>query len=321
MFTYESLSRCPNAFRSLTGMNPNEFASLLTAFHAAQDRLRAHSHTTRQGQPRQRTVGAGHPFRHDDCHRLLMALVWLRIYPTYELLGFFFDLHKRNAQLNVRAVLDVLDSLDDFPFDRPGRDRRKLSTVTQVMEAFPQVRLVIDAKEQRVQRPHGAFDAQKPYYSGKKKTHTLKNQFGVGPDGLIESVSASVAGGATHDVTLLRQTGLLGCLSEGEGAMVDKGYVGIDKDYPAVPLVIPFKARRNHPLTEEQKAFNRVVARYRIVVEHALAQLDRFTVLRQVYRGRCWRHGTAHSQVVRVVARLVNRRIGVCPLKTYASAA
>jgi IS5 family transposase len=97
--------------------------------------------------------------------------------------------------------------------------------------------------------------------------------------------------------------------------------VGIDKDYPAVPLVIPFKARRNHPLTEEQKAFNRVVARYRIAVEQALAQLDRFTVLRQVYRGRCWRQGTAHRQVVRVVARLVNRRIGVCPLKTYASAA
>jgi DDE superfamily endonuclease len=321
MFAYEPLSRCPSAFRSLTGMNPTEFEVLLTDFHAAQDRLRSHTHTTRRGQPRQRTVGAGHPFRHDDRHRLLMALVWLRIYPTYELLGFFFALHKRNAQLNVRAVLEVLDTLDDFPFDRPRRDRRKLSTVTQVMEAFPQVRLVLDAKEQRVQRPHGAFDAQKPYYSGKKKTHTLKNQFGVGPDGLIESVSASVAGGATHDVTLLRQTGLLGRLAEGEGAMVDKGYVGIDKDYPAVPLVIPFKACRNHPLTEEQKAFNRVVARYRIVVEHALAQLDRFTVLRHVFRGRCWRHGTAHSQVVRVVARLVNRRIAVCPLKTYASAA
>jgi hypothetical protein len=244
----------------------------------------------------------------------------LRIYPTYELLGFFFDLHKRNAQLNVRAVLEVLDTLGDFPFDRPSRDRRKLSTVTQVMEAFPHVRLVLDAKEQRVQRPHGAFDAPKPYYSGKKKTHTLKNQFGGGPDGLIESVRASVPGGATHDVTLLRQTGVLGHLSEGEGVRVDKGYVGIDKDYPTVPLVIPFKASRSHPLTDEQKAFNRVVARYRIVVEHALAQLDRFMVLRQVFRGRCWRHGTAHSPVVRVVARLVNRRLGVCPLKSYAPA-
>jgi DDE superfamily endonuclease len=321
MFAYESLSRCPSAFRSLTGMNPAEFDSLLTVFLAAQQRLRGRTRTNRQGQPRQRAAGAGHPFRHDARHRLLMGLVWLRIYPTYELLGFFFGLHKRNAQLNVRAVLDVLDTLDDFPFDRPGRDRRKLSTATQVMEAFPAVRLVIDAKEQRVQRPQGDFDAQKPYYSGKKKTHTLKNQFGVGPDGLIESVSVSVPGGATHDVTLLRPSGLLNGLAPEEGVMVDKGYDGVGQDYPDVVVVMPFKARRNRPLTEEQKAFNRVVARDRIVVEHGMAQWDRFTVLRQVFRGRSWRHRTAHSQVVRVVARLVNRRIEVCPLKTYASAA
>lgn len=321
MFTYESLSRRPSVLRSLTGMTAAEFESLLTTFVAAHERLRGRSRTTRQGQPRQRAAGAGHPFRHDHRHRLLLALVWLRVYPTYELLGFYFGLHKRNAQLNVRAVLAVLDTLDAFPFDRPGRGRRKLSTPAQVMDAFPQVRLVIDGKEQRVQRPSGDFDAQKPYYSGKKKAHTVKSQIAVDPCGVIESVSASVPGGATHDVTLLRQTDLLGRLGDGEGALVDKGYVGIDKDYPDVPVVLPFKARRNQPLTEEQKAHNRVVARYRIVVEHTIAQLNRFTVLRQVFRGRHQRHGTAHSQVVRVVARLVNRRLRVCPLKTYAPAA
>jgi hypothetical protein len=77
-----------------------------------------------------------------------MALVWLRVYPTSAVLGLFFDLHKRNAQLNIRAVLDVLDTLDSFPFDRPGRDRRKLRSAAAVMAAFPQVRLIIDAKEQ-----------------------------------------------------------------------------------------------------------------------------------------------------------------------------
>jgi hypothetical protein len=321
MFAYESLCRCPSAFRSLTGMSPGEFESLVTAFAAAAQRLQRGRRTTGQGQPRRRAPGAGRRPRLDDRQRLLMALVWLRVYPTYEVLGFFFGLHKRNAQLNVRAVLAVLDTLDDFPFDRPGRDRRPLSSTAQVMEAFPQVRLVIDGKEQRVQRPGGGGDAQKPYYSGKKKTHTLKSQIAVRPDGRIESVSASVPGGATHDVTLLRQTQLLDRLAEGEGAMVDKGYDGIGKDYPDVPIVIPFKARRNHPLTEEQQAFNRVVGRYRVVVEHTLAQLNRFTVLRQVFRGRSQRHRTAHSQVVRVVARLVNRRLRACPLKTYTPAA
>lgn len=321
MFAYEALARCPSAFRSLTGMTPGEFEHLLSTFATAQERRRGRVRTTRQGLPRRRAAGAGHPFRHDDRHRLLLTLVWLRVYPTYELLGFYFGLHKRNAQLNVRAVLEILDTLDDFPFDRPGRDRPKLSTPAQVMDAFPLVRLVIDGKEQRVLRPGGSYEAQKPYYSGKKKAHTLKSQIAVDPSGVIESVGGSVPGGATHDLTLLRQTGLLGRLADGEGAMVDKGYVGIDKDYPDVPLVIPFKARRNHPLTEEQKAYNRLVARYRIVVEHTMAQRNRFTVLRQVFRGWSQRHQTAHSRVVRVVARLVNRRLRACPLKTYAPAA
>jgi hypothetical protein len=244
-----------------------------------------------------------------------MALVWLRVYPTYAVLGFFFDLHKRNAQLNVRAALEVLDALDSFPFDRPDRDRRKLRSAAEVMAAFPQVRLIIDAKEQRIHRPQGA-ETQKPYYSGKKKAHTLKTQVVVDVCGRIESVSDSVPGGANHDLTLLRATGVLERLAEGEGAMVDRGYVGVKVSHPDVPIIIPFKASRGHPLTEEQREFNRVVARHRIVVEHTMAQLNRFTVLRQVFRGR---RRERHGGVVRVVAKLVNRRLRVKPLKTYAA--
>ena len=315
MFAYDALIRYPSAFRSLTGMTRNEFDSLLGAFRAARGRRQRDSQTTRTGQPRQRAAGAGHPHRHDDCHRLLMALVWLRVYPTYELLGFFFGLHKRNAQLNVRDVLATLDTLDDFPFDRPGRDRPKPRSADEVIAAFPQVRLLIDSKEQRVNRPQG-YDAQKPYYSGKKKAHTVKIQVVVDPCGRIEAVGASVPGGANHDLPLLCASGVLEQLAEGEAAMMDKGYVGVKNYYPDVPVVIPFKASRNHPLTEEQKAYNREVARCRIVVEHTMAQLNRFTVLRQVFRGQ---QRGRHGQVARVVAKLVNRRLRVKPLKTYAA--
>src|SRR5436190_20827253 len=139
MFAYETLLRYPSAFRSLTGMTPADFECLLTAFGAARDRRQRASRTTRRGRPRQRAAGAGPPHRHDDRHRPLMALVWLRVYPTYELLGFFFGLHKRNAQLNVRDVLALLDTLDDFPFDRPDPRRKKLRSADEVMAAFPQV--------------------------------------------------------------------------------------------------------------------------------------------------------------------------------------
>jgi hypothetical protein len=315
MFAYESLVRYPNAFRSLTGMTPAAFEGLLNAFFAAADRLRDASRTTRRGRPRRRAAGAGHPHRHDGRHRLLMALAWLRVYPTYELLGFFFGLHKRNAQLNVRDALAVLDAIDDFPFDRPGRPRKRLGSLTEVMAAFPEVRVIIDSKEQRVNRPRG-YGAQKPYYSGKKKAHTVKTQVVVDPCGRIEAVSDSVPGGANHDLPLLCGSGVLERLSVGEGAMMDKGYVGVKNYYPGVPVIIPFKASQGHPLTAEQEAFNRAVARCRIVVEHTMAQLNRFTVLRQVFRGQ---QRQRHGQVIRVVAKLVNRRLRVKPLKSYAA--
>jgi hypothetical protein len=316
MIRYDELCRHPTAFPSLTGLRRAEFDELAARFAQAEARLRAGSATTRRDRrPRQNAPGAGRPYAHGAADRLLMALLWLRVYPTYEVLGFFFGLHKRNAQLNVLAALEALDSLGDFPFERPGRERKKLRSAAEVMAAYPQVRLVVDGKEQRVNRPTG-YDAQRPYYSGKKKAHTIKTQVAVDPCGRIEALSASVPGGANHDLALLRASGVLERLGQGEAVMLDKGYVGVKNYYPDVAVVLPFRASRGRPLSEEQKAHNREVARYRIVVEHTMAQLNRFTALRQVYRAK---RRERHSQLIRVVAKLVNRRLAVQPLKTYAA--
>jgi hypothetical protein len=314
MLSYDDLCRHPAAFPALTGLTRPEFVALLGRFRQAEADQRRHSAATRAGQPRRRAAGAGRPPALGAADRLLLALLWLRVYPTYEVLGFFFGLHKRNAQLNVRAVLEVLDTLDDFPFDRPGPDRPKLRSAAAVMAAFPAVRLIVDAKEQRINRPRGEA-AQKPYYSGKKKAHTVKTQVAVGPCGRIEAVSASVPG-STHDLTLLVGSGVLGGLGEGEGAMMDKGYTGVGKHHPGVPVVLPYQKPRGGERSAAQRAFNREVARHRVVVEHTLAQLDRFTVLRQVFRGQ---HRQRHGGVIRVVAKLVNQRLAVRPLKTYAA--
>jgi len=107
--------------------------------------------------------------------------------------------------------------------------------------------------------------------------------------GFVEHASKSVPG-STHDLTLLRQTDLLSELSAEEAAMMDKGYDGIAQDYPDKKLYLPFKARRNHPLTEEQKAYNCFLAKYRIVVEHTMAQPNKFQVLVQKFRHQLSKH-------------------------------
>ena len=356
MITYQNSSRRPAAFQSLCGFSPAAFDALYADFETAhQQRLAASTTTRKDGQPRKHKIGGGRKFRHDLRDRLLLALVWLRVYPTLELLGFLFSLDKTSAEDNLKDVLATLETMASFALDHPDRERRKkLRTLSEVMDAFPDVALVIDAKEQRIRRPKNPkravpapantgseplldaaptaetttpepgeatcalprVDVQKPYYSGKKKGHTLKVQVGVAPDGTIVAVSDSVPGGANHDLTLLRASKLLDCLQPGEAAMLDKGYDGIRNDYPDTPLYLPYKARRNHPLTEEQKAYNRFLASYRIVVEHTNAALNVFQVLAQTYRHARDQHG----QVVRIVAGLVNRRIAQKPLKTYTPA-
>jgi hypothetical protein len=323
MVTYARLSQHGQASRSLIGMTLAEFDRLYAEFEPAHHARRSQMTTRRKdGQPRQRAVGGGPKYRYDVRDRLLMTLFWLRVYTTYEVLGFVYGLNKTNVEDILHDIMATLEHLTTFTFDRPDPGRQKLSSAQAVMDAFPSVRMVIDAKEQRIQRPHDdhdeqgqRVDRQRPYYSGKKKTHTLKTQLAVRPDGVIEAVSDSVPG-STHDLTLLRQTELMTQLDEDEAAMLDKGYDGLQNDCALTHLVQPYKARRNHPLTDEQKAFNQIVSRYRIVVEHTIAQLNRFQVLKQVFRHALgW-----HTHVARVVAGLVNRHLYVRPLKVYATA-
>jgi len=310
MPTADAIARRPAVFPSLCGVTATEFEALFTDYQAARDRRRAASDTTRAGTPRIRKPGGGDTPSLDDRTRLMLALFWLRVYPTYEVLGFFFARHTTNARHTARAVLAVLRTLDDFPLDDPDpAARTRVGSTADVMATFPAVRRVIDGKEQRTQRPKG-YSARKPYDSCKKEAHTLKSQVGVAPDGRIESRSDSYPG-SVHDLTVRRLTAVLDRLPAGVGAMTDKGYVGVGKDHPDRPRVIPAKAARGRPLTDEQKAANRVIASHRIVVEHVMAQLNRFEVLAQTYRHRRSEHGS----VVRAVAVLVNRRTAVTSLK------
>ncbi len=62
---------------------------------------------------------------------------------------------------------------------------------------------------------------------------------------------------------------------------MDKGYDGITKNYPEHALYLPHKARRNRPLTADQRSYNRFHSSYRIVVGHTNAQLNQYQALSQ----------------------------------------
>ena len=304
MITYQQLSKRPSTFRAMTGMTVQEFDRLYEQVFQRYEE----AEEERQNRPeRKRQGGAGHPYTNSLRERLLMTLIWLRVYPSQEMLGLLFSLHKSNVGRNLKEMMDILVEVSEGEITWPV-DKRRHQQMAEIMTEFPDVQAIIDATEQAIRRPHDQ-NTQKMHYSGKKKRHTLKTQIVVAPDGLIREVSDSVAG-SVHDLTLLRQTHTLDRLAEGEAAMLDAGYQGVRQDAPDRSLYHPYRASRGHPLSEEQKAANRVLSRYRIVVEHTLAQLKRFQVLAQVYR-----HSRAlYNLIFRIVAGLINRRIAACPL-------
>jgi hypothetical protein len=114
----------------------------------------------------------------------------------------------------------VLKTLARSPLER-RRTRARGPSLAEVVERFPAVEVLIDSHEQRIRRPTG-WSKQKPYYSGKKKAHTLKCQATVSLTGRVQAISRSVPG-STSDPTLLKKSGVLRRLKPSEGVGVDKG--------------------------------------------------------------------------------------------------
>ncbi len=303
MTIYDKLRRRPAAFRSLTGLSVDEFDALADELSDKIDRYDASRLNHRE---RERALGAGGQHKHDACNRLLMALMWLRIYPTYEVLGFVFDLHKSNIGRNLVGVLAVLHEVlgDDIQWPEKSQRKRKMA---DFMQDFPEVAAIVDATEQPLQRPQDQA-IQKAHYSGKKKRHTLKTQVVVSPDGELMDVSQTVPG-SQHDKKLYDESGVDDYLDEDEAMMGDSGYQGIQQGHQAI---LPIKKPKGGELTPEQKAHNRRVSRIRVVVEHTIAQIKTFRVMAAVYRHV--REG--YNNIFQIVAVLVNRRIRRRPLRS-----
>src|SRR3972149_11394972 len=160
MTVYEKLCRRPVVFRSLTGLSIGEFETL---YQQVVDAIERYDETRLEQGDRQRAVGAGRRYDHDARNRLLMAMIWLRVYPTYEVLGFIFELDKSNICRNLKGVLTVLREQLGDEVKWPDQERRK-QKMDQFMQEFPEVAAIVDATEQPTQRPQDP-DEQKRYYS------------------------------------------------------------------------------------------------------------------------------------------------------------
>jgi hypothetical protein len=287
----------------MTGLHVAQFDALLLdvlpRFQAAE--------FARLNRPdRQRAVGGGHPFALEPHNQILLTVIWLRLYPSHEVLAYLFGVSDTAVSHAIGRVLPLLEASGQDTMRMPDPGRKRRCTLDALLAATPDLVVVIDTFEQPVQR-HQDRSVADTYSSGKKKRHTMKSQVAVNEEtGQIVDVPESVLGPAA-DIKVLEESGLLERLPPGVGAIGDLAYVGIDKLHPSGLGAAPRKKPRGKDRPPEDVCYNRAFAKRRIVVEHTIGRMRRYQAITQMDRN----HRQGHTARTRAVAGLVNRQRSV----------
>lgn len=217
MDLYKKLQRNPKQFLAFTGMPLHTFQDLLPQFQQAFAALQQQRKlkTVRSQSDRRRQPGGGKAFQNDFPNRLLMLLVYYRLYLTQEFMTLFFQAaNKSLISRNIQLMRQVFEAV--LPTPERARKRilalakaegerrnKRIGTIEEFREAYPELTFIIDGVEQPKRKPKDQ-QKRKDDYSGKKKRHTRKQVLTVTPNGIIVDQSPSV-GGRTHDFQAFKE--------------------------------------------------------------------------------------------------------------------
>jgi DDE superfamily endonuclease/Helix-turn-helix of DDE superfamily endonuclease len=272
---YATLKNKPRTLRSLTGLNPSEFEALLPSFSAAWEGFVLE---TFERVGRKRAYGGGrkaHLSQLED--KLLFILVYFRIYPTQEVQGYLFGMSQAQTHEWVHRLTKVLNAALGKEQQLPERQPANLE---RVLSTCPNLEFVIDGTERPINRPKDK-DKQKEYYSGKKKTHSVKNNIISERRGKVVYLSGTHEG-KKHDKKIADEEGYR--FPKGSKLLQDTGFQGYAPD--GVTIVQPKKKPRNGELTEVEKVINRGISSLRVEIEHHIGGIKRCQILVQKFRNR-----------------------------------
>ena len=182
MLSYDRLSKKPLLFKSFTGLTLQEFDEI----HDKEISKRCVKYEIQRlskRKYRKRDIGAGRHFTLDTRDRFLMLLVYYRLYITYTLAGFLFDLDQSNICRDIQKIESLIRKCLPIP-QKISRKTKRLQTPEEVEKYFPGFLSFIDCTEQQIPRPKD-YERKRTFYSGKKKRHTVKTQLMVNNHGII----------------------------------------------------------------------------------------------------------------------------------------
>lgn len=289
----EKIRATCDKFRALTSLNQAEYESLFSIFDdLISDRLK---HYTLKGVIRvsKSYKESSNSSLYGSRSKLDFLLMYLKENPNQAHHGCLFDICQSKVSEWIKFLLPILEScLSKLNF-MPSTGS-EFKAAAEIDTDY----LIADVSERTIPR-RLCNQAQQEEYSGKKKSHTIKNLAITDSDGAVLYLSETYEG-SVHDKTIFDQVQIH---TQGLNLLLDLGFQGAEKDCPCA--ILPFKKPRNKELTDLQKSINKGISKERVLVENVFASIKRLKIVRNKVRLKCSK--TRHL-IMLVAAGLHNLR-------------
>lgn len=310
MITEQNLRHYPDLVKALTGLEAEQVWALEKQILTADPSLQPED-----GIPR----SSGRPYAHGLILRLTALLMYLRTHITQALAGLLFGLAQEDLSRDLRRLLPLIQRFLPCPtvWTAPAEAATTADTDPSDRLVIPEGQCaLVDATEQRVQRPQDTTQ-QAAYYSGKKKGHTLKTQLVCDDAHRILAISEAVPG-AMHDKALADHVDTGARLPTDREVLCDKGYQGLEKGVEQqtivdavngatatirrVRVLTPVKKPHKRDLGEADVVHNHMLGRIRVRIEHCIGWVKNWAIM--TTRFRC--SHTIYTAVMQTVCGMVN---------------
>lgn len=305
----EKLTKKANIFQRTVGLSLNQFNIMLSQLDknwtAAEKKRKSYDN-------RKRKIGAGHPYKNETLKdKLLIVLLYYKLYLTQEFLGIVVDLDQANVSRLLKKMLPLIEKTADSELSTYLKNvenlqcsETRINNFNDFFNKHPELRDVsTDATEQQCYRSKN-YENQKQFYSGKKKRHTIKTQVSVSKTGKILDVSDSY-GGSIHDKIIIDKEDTIHKFPKQTCHRFDSGYQGVKVNNSDYYLVLPTKKPKGKELSELAKEHNQVNSKRRVISEHVFSRLKKFRICSYLYRGKI----KFHNQIVRNIAAILNFKL------------
>lgn len=215
--------------------------------------------------------------------QLLLTLMKIRCNFGHTDLSVRFNVSKSSV---TNIYLTITYALHEFLFtflmkELPSASKTKLSLPKCCLH-FPNLRLIIDCTEVKIDKPRNDLLLQKATYSSYKGTNTFKGLVAISPNGTVIYAS-DLFPGSTSDKNIVIESQMLSKLESGDLILADKGFLIHDIMPPGITVNIPpFLSAPSGQFTKDESIQTQKIAQARIHVERAIQRIKEFSILKNV---------------------------------------